>query len=526
MSDNPKSQPNIGNDYRIFSEAQLNSISSKLDKILQNTNKILKPPEDDPDCVGGASYYLESRSEASRPKSIISAPPAIRHIFDRITDIVICDREMKDHFDRIKSGNDYFFKSIKDPGGELTAEQLQEINDFWKPYEFCYKNDPDVQRIFSVASGCFDPSYIPWGLFWEFCKQFWNHPIIDFVRNKIYTKIVFPDIKQAKTVIYRIAGGYYNSSRSLITKEEAAKICLEALGSSDGGELILKPWEGGSGFGIAFLNKDASEENNLAVLDEFSNASFVCEEVVKSHSAYSEPHPESLNTLRIITFAYGTDINLVAVLFRMGMGGSKVDNLGSGGLIVLLNEDGELSDYAYDHDGNKVYEHPSGYVFKGKKLPYVDKAIETAKKAHAVIPQLRYISWDYAIDPDGEPVLIELNGGGEQFPLQLSGGHVFINREFTKTVMDNWLLTKFYFNRASWNWNFREYSDHIEITKYAGLYKTVSLPANMNGKPVTAIRNGAFEGKKLQKLTIPSCVKTIEEDALTGVGDSCEIIRL
>lgn len=55
------------------------------------------------------------------------------------------------------------------------------------------------------------------------------------------------------------------------------------------------------------------------------------------------------------------------------------------------------------------------------------------------------------------------------------------------------------------------YSDgHITITKYNGNDKTVSVPSEINGHPVTAIGDNAFYGKfSLTEVTIPnSCNNT------------------
>lgn len=216
--------------------------------------------------------------------------------------------------------NDYHFNSVKDPGGELTDEQLKEVYEFWKPYEFCYKCKPDIQRHFSVASGRFDPSYVPLAVY-KFTRRYWAHAIENFMVNK------------------------------------------------------------------------------------------------------------------------------------------------------------------------------------------------------------NYLSWDFAIDRDGTPVLIELNGIGGQFSLQLFGKHTFINAEITKKLLDDWILRQFSYRRASWNWNFREYSDHIEITKYDGIYTSVTVPDKMNGKPVTVIKNGAFSNGKMIIISLPSSIVKIEKNAFTNAGKACQIVK-
>ena len=471
-----------------------------------------------------ALKYIKEFNEEKRADMILKAPDTLRHIYERITDIILCDREAKSQMEKVYEGDRYFFRRIKDPGGELTLEQKKQVNEFWKRYEFCYKNNPETQRIFSIASGRFDPSYVPWGLFRYYCIKYWNNAIIDYVRDKNYTKLAFPNIKQPNVIIRRISNRYYNAEWAIISKKEACNICFDKLNLSEFQKIIVKPWEGGGGAGISFLRKGDSKEHIMAILESY-NVNFICEEIVIAHYSYAEPHPLSLNTLRVITFSYKMDIYLVGVLFRTGVGKTEVDNLGSGGLMMLL-KDGGFIGYAYDKYGNKFYSHPDGYSFSGKKLYNVDKAVAAAKKLHSTIPQLRYISWDIAIDQEGEPVLIELNGGGNQVPLQMSGGHIFINKEITKDLLDNWLLKPFFYNRANWNWNFREYYDHIEITKYAGLDTSVKIPETMNGKPVTVIKNWAFSNGKIKEILLPKAIRKIEDQAFSKAGDNCKIIEV
>lgn len=477
-------------------------------------------PDDD---ISNALIYIREYKDARRPAMILTAPPSIRHIFDRIAEIILCEREEIAHHRYMVRENEYHFNSVKDPGGELTDEQLKEVYEFWKPYEFCYKCKPDIQRHFSVASGRFDPSYVPWAVY-KFTRRYWAHAIENFMVNKNYLSLVYPNVKKAKTVVRNYGGCYHNAERDIITIEEACEICYEYLKHPQHNEIIVKQCVGGCGDGVSFLRKGNTREEIMSLFKSYVYP-FICEEVIIQHDKYAEPHPESLNTLRILTVSYESEIFVTGVLFRMGIGSNRVDNTDKGGLVALVDDDGSLSSYALDGPGNKFYQHPSGYVFEGKKLPYVDRAVETAKKLHATTLQHRCIAWDIAIDRDGDPVLIELNGIGGQFSLQLFGKHTFVNAEITKKLLDDWILKQFSYRRASWNWNFREYSDHIEITKYDGLYTSVTVPDKMNGKPVTVIKNGAFSNGKMIRISLPSSIVKIEENAFTNAGKSCSIIK-
>ena len=111
----------------------------------------------------------------------------------------------------------------------------------------------------------------------------------------------------------------------------------------------------------------------------------------------------------------------------MGVGDSKVDNATSGGITIGVNESGELNDKAYSVDGKSYDRHPTtGFVFAGTKIPGVAEARRIVERQAALIPHFRLVSWDIAIDRNGEPILIEANlCDGELDFHQINNGPLF-----------------------------------------------------------------------------------------------------
>ena len=126
-------------------------------------------------------------------------------------------------------------------------------------------------------------------------------------------------------------------------------------------------------------------------------------------------------------------VYILSAVLRMGFGNSKVDNAtakdnaGYDGMSCGIDENGCLKKYAYGYTtGNRCEKHPDGLVFEGFKIPSFDKAVELVKSAHPLIGHFRLVSWDIAIDKDGDPVLIEANmrKGGINFH-QFNNGPLF-----------------------------------------------------------------------------------------------------
>jgi len=130
---------------------------------------------------------------------------------------------------------------------------------------------------------------------------------------------------------------------------------------------------------------------------------------VVQHEELRKINPTSLNTVRVVSFLHKGKVHILNFALRMGVKGSKVDNLYVGGLVVEIKENGELYPFALDYNGNRYYKHPSGYVFEGKKMPAYNKIIDSVKKLHFRLAYFGFIGWDITIDETNEPVFIEYN---------------------------------------------------------------------------------------------------------------------
>lgn len=62
-------------------------------------------------------------------------------------------------------------------------------------------------------------------------------------------------------------------------------------------------------------------------------------------------------------------------------------------------------------------------MFEGYAISEIGNIVECAKKLHGNIPMIKMISWDWSIDKNGIPVLIELNLSGQSvwFPQMFNG---------------------------------------------------------------------------------------------------------
>lgn len=151
------------------------------------------------------------------------------------------------------------------------------------------------------------------------------------------------------------------------------------------------------------------------------------ESVVCQHPEIAAFHPDSINTLRIVTMRRESgDIEYLQSVFRIGAGQSRTDNITSGGICVGVAPDGALGFYGcrpYAIPSLPLSEHPDTHMkFWGFIIPYFSEARELVCWAHACFSsRVHSVSWDVAITPGG-PVIIECNARGGSTIMQRAHG--------------------------------------------------------------------------------------------------------
>ena len=171
---------------------------------------------------------------------------------------------------------------------------------------------------------------------------------------------------------------------------------------------MVKTIKGDKGKGVSSV--ESKDVPNITAFSQRYELPVLLEEYIRQGKELAEFHPSSINTVRLVTAVNGQKVPIVVyALFRSGQGGSVVDNVGSGGLIALVDEKkGKiLTDALYDHD--YYSEHPdTGKVFRGTEFPEWEKMVDIALKAHSGMKEQALIGWDFAWTESGWD-LVEAN---------------------------------------------------------------------------------------------------------------------
>lgn len=201
-------------------------------------------------------------------------------------------------------------------------------------------------------------------------------------------------------------------------------------------EAVVKPRFESLGKGIRLIRRsEAGDLRKLFIelIDEHRR--FLLEGYIHSAEEIKALNPDSVNTVRIISYFDGTDTSIRSSSIRIGHAGSFTDNVGSGGITALVDaESGVIISDGTDDLGIRYETHPdTGVRLKGYQLPAWDKAIETVRAVSGKIDGARYIGWDLACTSDYEWVIVEGNSKTGFFGAQAPTG-TGRRREFFETT--------------------------------------------------------------------------------------------
>ncbi len=312
-----------------------------------------------------------------------------------------------------------------------TKEQQKEFDDFWKN-NYGKKISSRWHKLYQASNGIFRVDYLPEILYstkiepkindYTYCAVYSDKNLNElFFNNKI------DGVRTPKCYLSNNHGKFYDGDRHLVSKEKAIEIL------SNIGTVVIKPTvdsSSGKNVIIANMQNGINTRNGMSaeeIINSYSS-NFTVQEKIVSCEELAILYPNSINTIRTISYIVGDRIDVAPISLRIGGSGSEVDNIHAGGMSIAVSNDGSLSTKAYRLGYGDSFEcfdkHPdTNVVFDGYKLSFVDGLISTAKRLHEMTANIGIISWDFTVDSEGNIVVIEANFKGQSvwFPQMLSG---------------------------------------------------------------------------------------------------------
>lgn len=323
-----------------------------------------------------------------------------------------------------------------------TTNQQKEFDEYWLTY-YGKKISNKWHKLYESINGEHNIEYFPEGLYTSDFEPNVNR--IDYcrvLRDKSFLQTMYADTEGVTIPnnYLLFSGRYcYDSQQHIISKEYAIEV------ANNIGEAVIKPTVlHGSGRNIIVVNfrngKDLKTGKSVkAIIDSYST-NFCIQECLKAHESYSLIYPESINTIKILTYILNGSIYHDPISLRIGSGGSWIDNIHAGGFCIGVDESGKLGKYAYrlgyGDSNEKTVKHPdTGYLYESGSVYGIQSIIDCAYRLHGRTPNIGAIAWDFCINSDGKPVLIEanFNGNSAWFPQVVNSKPLF--GENTKAVL-------------------------------------------------------------------------------------------
>lgn len=181
---------------------------------------------------------------------------------------------------------------------------------------------------------------------------------------------------------------------------------------ADKAVIFAKPNVGESGKGIERLKKEsfADLHEMFAYIKDPLHKFGVIEQEIIQHPQLNVLYPLSINSYRIVTLVQDGIAHCIYATSKAGNEGKFVDNMENSGIACPIDQEtGKICGCAHTSALINYDEHPYTHVkLVGFPLPCVKEAVELAKKAAMVVPEIRYVGWDVCVTPDG-PAIIEGN---------------------------------------------------------------------------------------------------------------------
>ena len=300
----------------------------------------------------------------------------------------------------------------------LTKEQKRQIMDYYKPY---FKSKALFHEFYTEKTGKFYVNYIPDDIYYCYIDPFFNDwEKAKYIDNKCIYQNLFPDVLQPEILIKKMNGLWFDSSNNIVSKNDINRVLVNE------NELFIKQaTESEGGHGVFYYNKDNDFWSIVRKIPDKED--IVVQRVVKQHKRLNDLNNSSVNTIRVLSLLTLSGVKIYSCILRMGINGSKVDNASSGGITCGITNNGKLKNVAFSKSGKKYFKHPdSNIAFLDYEVPGFKAIVELVLMLHCNIPHFRLVSWDFAVNENERPVLIEANlHYGELDFHQLNNGPIF-----------------------------------------------------------------------------------------------------
>ena len=311
-------------------------------------------------------------------------------------------------------------------------------------------------ELFGSKDGIIDPEFVPADIYYTELLPYINSFDLYYASSdKCYQDYWFPEVRQAQTVCRRISGLYFDAAMHMIPEREAVRLCL----GHEGGLVIKPSVYSSNSFGIHMVDPSCCDEEEILGIFNDVGADLIAQDRIMQHPRHADLNPASVNTVRVNSSLTGEGLCIPSSSIRVGAPGEARVSVGSGGFFAEILDDDSLSRNALidsvewkdpgrgreekmQHTMKWTADGANGRYDAGFRIPAMDKIRSQVRMLHPRLAHFRWIGWDWTVDEEGEPVLIEFNGSpGIIVSQMISARPVF-------GEMTGWILEDYFIHRT------------------------------------------------------------------------------
>ena len=305
---------------------------------------------------------------------------------------------------------------------QLTSSELSELKALWGK-EF-NKGKQDAYAFYKAFCDRFDRRYMP-NDYYNYAELVLNlRWAAYFLQHKCCFNYFIPESNLPSTILKKIDGHY------VVNNKEISEV--EAIGvlRNEKSFVFKIARATGGGKGVKKIDLFGIGDVDSYLKELFKPSDFICQKVIEQSAFMAQFNPGSCNTIRILTLNINGEATVLSSFVRMGGIGSFVDNLSTGGgVLVGVDQDGYFSPWGIDKQYDRIFQAPTGIPFKGLQIPDYQTVKDFVLTLQKEMPFANLIAWDIAISREGNPIVVEYNlDVGEVEAHQVFNGPVFGER--------------------------------------------------------------------------------------------------
>ena len=334
----------------------------------------------------------------------------------------------------------------------------EEYNDDVLPYWKKYGRKPQKFwfELYGAREERIEPGFIPADIYFtELIPYINNLDMMTAATDKCYYDRRFPCVRHPETICRRIGGLYYDADMHLISEKSALRLCL-----SHEGELVIKPSiYSCNSLNIHVIDPSVCDEKEILGIFDAIGANLIAQDKIHQHPELSQLNPDTVNTIRVNSLLTENGVYIPSSSIRVGAPGENRVFVGSGGFIAEILGDNTLSEKALIdsvewkdsgrgrekqmlHTVKWMADCAGGRYSAGFTIPAMDKIRRQVEMIHPVMAHFKWIGWDWTVDDEEEPVLIEFNGSPGILSSQMSSCRPVFGE------MTEWILEDYFIHRT------------------------------------------------------------------------------